>query len=280
MTIAITGASGLVGRHAAELLRREGHEIRAISTRGAVRSQDLDGCNAVVNLAGEPVAQRWSKKARERIRSSRMDGTSRLVVALAELKNRPAVLVNASAVGYYGNRGDELLNESALPSQDFLGELTVGWEREAGAAEKLGIRVVRLRLGVVLARDGGALAKMLTPFKLGVGGRIGSGQQWMSWIHIDDVARLIAFAIANSSVNGPVNAVAPNPVRNGGFTNELAAALHRPAIFPVPIFALKLMFGQMSEILYASQRAVPDAALQMGFRFNFPELGPALRNLL
>lgn len=280
MTIAITGGSGLVGRHAAELLGGAGHEIRPVSTRGSVKSEDFAGCDAVVNLAGEPVSQRWTKKARERIRSSREQGTSRIVVALSGLSERPKVLVNASAVGYYGSRGDEILTESAPPAHDFLGDLAAAWEREAAAAERLGIRVVMLRFGVILARDGGALPKMMAPFKLGIGGRIGDGQQWMPWIHIDDVARLIELAICNEAVSGPINAVAPNPVRNTDFTRELAGALHRPAILPVPKFALRLLFGKMGEMLYASQRVVPEGALRTGFEFKYPLLGPALKDLV
>ncbi len=270
----------MVGRHAAELLRAGGHEIRAVSTRKAVNAEDFEGCGAVVHLAGEPVAQRWTEKARDRIRSSRVEGTRRVVEALGKLKKPPSVLVSASAIGIYGSRGDEMLTESSEPGSDFLSEVVVAWEREARAAEAFGIRVVMLRFAVILARDGGALKKMLLPFRLGVGGRIGSGEQWMSWIHVDDVARLVAFAVANPLQTGLVNASAPNPVRNSEFTRQLAAALHRPAIFPVPIFALRLLFGQMAEIVYASQRVVPEVALRAGFQFKFAELGSALQNIL
>jgi hypothetical protein len=209
-----------------------------------------------------------------------VDGTRSLVTALAGLKEAPAVLISASAIGIYGSRGEEILTESSAPAQDFLGEVAVEWEHEANAVEKLGVRVAMLRFGVILARDGGALKKMLLPFKLGVGGRIGDGQQWTSWIHIDDVVRLIAFAIGNASVRGSVNAVAPNPVRNVEFTRALAVALHRPSIFPVPLFALRLLFGEMAEVVYASQRVIPEAALHAGFEFKFPELRDALRDLL
>jgi len=280
MRIAITGASGLVGRHASNVLRGEGHQVREISTRSAIKPEDLEACDAVVHLAGEPVAQRWTAAAKQRIRSSRVDGTRHVVEALAQLHKPPAVLISASAIGYYGSRGEETLAESASPAQDFLGEVATEWEREARRAAKHGTRVVILRFGVILAPDGGALKKMLPPFKLGIGGRIGDGKQWMSWVHIDDVARLIAFAIANESVDGPVNAVSPNPVTNAVFTRELARALHRPAIFPVPLFALRMLFGQMAEILYASQRVIPEAALRAGFTFQFPELRDALRGLV
>ena len=288
MKIAITGASGLVGRHACGMLRGEGHEVRAVSTRSAIKPEDFEGCDAVVHLAGEPVAQRWTPAAKARIRSSRVDGTRHVVEALARLNKPPAVLISASAIGYYGSRGDETLTETSAPSADFLGEVAVEWEREARqaerfearAAEALGTRVVMLRSGVVLARDGGALKQMLPPFKLGVGGRIGNGKQWMSWIHIDDVVRLMAFAIASPTVTGPINAVSPNPVTNARFTRELARALHRPAIFPVPLFALQMLFGQMAEILYASQRVIPEAAIRAGFEFKFSEIGAALRDLV
>jgi len=279
MIIAITGASGFVGRHTTALLRRAGHEIRAVSTRGEVRAADLDGCDAVVNLAGEPVAQRWTSEARERIRSSRVEGMRQVVAALRGLKTRPRVLLSASAIGFYGNRDDQILEESSPPGADFLAGVVVEWEREAEVARGAGIRVVMLRLGVILGPNGGALEKMLPPFRLGLGGRIGDGQQWMSWIHVDDVARLIAFAIANP-VRGAINATAPNPVRNVDFTRELARALHRPAIFPVPKFALRALFGEMAAIVYASQRVMPDAALRAGFRFDFPELRAALENIV
>jgi uncharacterized protein (TIGR01777 family) len=277
--VAITGASGFVGRHATALLRRAGHEILAVSTRGLNASADFAGCNAVVNLAGEPVAQRWTAQARERIRSSRVDGTRRVVEALAALNPRPTVLINASAIGIYGPRGDEILTESSAPASDFLGQVASEWEREATAAEKFGMRVATLRFGIVLGRDGGALEKMLLPFKLGIGGKLGDGSQWMSWIHIDDVVGLVEFAMANP-VRGALNATSPNPVRNVEFTRELARALHRPAIFPVPKFALSALFGEMSETILASQRVIPATALRAGFAFKFPELRGALENIL
>jgi uncharacterized protein (TIGR01777 family) len=280
MRVAITGASGLVGRHTFDALRNEGHEVRAISTRGVIQPEDLEGCAAVVHLAGEPVSRRWTAAAKERIRSSRVDGTHRVVEAMSACKKPPKVLVSASAIGIYGSRGESILDESSAPAPDFLGLVAIQWENEAYKAEAFGVRVVTLRFGVILARDGGALKQMLLPFKLGIGGRIGNGRQWMSWIHIDDVARLIIFAIGNESVRGPMNAVAPNPVTNARFTRELARALHRPAIFPVPLFALRMLFGQMAEILYASQRVLPEAAIRAGFEFRFREIDVALRDLL
>jgi hypothetical protein len=188
--------------------------------------------------------------------------------------------VSASAVGYYGSRGDEILTEDSPPSTDFLGQVSVDWEQEAHAAEQFGVRVVTPRIGVVLGRGGGALAQMLLPFRLGVGGRLGTGEQWMSWIALDDLISLIEFVIADAALSGPVNAVAPNPVTNAVFTRELAAALRRPAILPVPAFALKILFGEMSQILLGGQRVIPQAALRAGFHFRFAELGEALRQVV
>lgn len=274
MNIVITGATGFIGRRVAEYLRGEGHIIRAVSMRTPPRSADLEGCEAVIHLAGEPVAQRWAREARERIRASRVESTRTLVAALRS--NPPKVLVSASAVGYYGSRGDEILTESAEPAGDFLGRLAVDWEREAQEAEKFGVRVVSLRIAVVLGRNGGALARMLLPFRLGIGGRIGDGKQWMPWIHLDDLASLAGFALETAGLRGAVNAASPNPVTNAEFTRELARALHRPAIVPVPRLALKLLFGQMAEIIFSSQRVVPEAALKAGFAFRLPGIREAL----
>jgi uncharacterized protein (TIGR01777 family) len=225
------------------------------------------------------VGQRWTVEAKQRIRESRVVGTRKLVEALATLPRRPEALICASAIGYYGSRGDEILTESSAPGSGFLPEVCVAWEREAQAAEALGIRVVRVRTGVVLAAGGGALARMLPPFRMGVGGRLGSGRQWMSWIHLEDMAALFRFAV-ESQVRGALNGVAPHAVTNSEFTRELAHALGRPAVFPVPEFALRLLFGEMAEVLLASQRVAPGAAQAAGFRFRFPQLAPALAGLL
>jgi uncharacterized protein len=277
MKIAVTGASGFIGRRLVSKLKAAGEEVRLVSLRAAPRSEDFAGCEAVIHLAGEPVAQRWTDAARERIRASRVEGTRTLIAALRGAP--PATLISASAIGYYGSRGDEILTESAAPAADFLGQVAVAWEREAQAAEEFGVRVVRLRIAAVLGRDGGALQKMLPPFRLGMGGRIGSGTQWMSWIHVEDLVSMIDFSL-RTPLRGAVNASAPNPVTNAEFTRELARAIHRPAIFPVPLFALKLLFGEMAGIVSASQRVSPEAALGAGFRFRFPEVGAALRDLL
>ena len=243
-------------------------------------SGSLAGADAVIHLAGEPVAQRWTPEVKNRIRGSRVDGTRHLVNALSTESRRPQVLICASAIGIYGSRGDEVLTENSSRGDDFLARLVIDWEQAALLAEALGIRVVRLRFGVILGRDGGALAKMLPPFRFGLGGRLGSGRQWTSWIHIDDVINLILFALATPAVRGAVNATAPEPVTNAEFTKELAAALHRPAIFPVPKFALNLLFGEMAGVVLASQRVIPEAAKNAGFEFEYPQLGPALRRLL
>ena len=277
MNVAITGASGFIGRELARMLSAAGHQVRPISLRRPVAPEALAGVNAVVHLAGEPVAQRWTRAARENILRSRVDGTRALVAALRA--QPPQVLISASAVGYYGSRGDEILTESSPPADDFLGRVASAWEAEAIAAEPLGVRVARLRIGVVLGKNGGALARMLLPFKLGVGGRLGSGTQWMSWIHLDDLIALIAFLMKESTVRGVFNATSPFPVTNREFTKALGEAVHRPAIFPVPAFALKLLFGEMSKALLASQRVVPDAAQRAGFVFEHPDIFAALAEI-
>jgi uncharacterized protein len=272
--VAITGASGFVGRRLASALESAGDEVRAVSIRGEIPAGSFEGCDAVVNLAGESIAQRWTQEVRERIRRSRVEGTRAVVEAMMGVTPRPRVLVNASAVGYYGSRGDEELTEDSAPGGDFLARMAVEWEREAVRFEG---RVVRLRIAMVIGR-GGAIKKMLPAFRAGVGGRIGDGRQWVSWIHVDDLVSLIRFAIANPGVSGAINASSPEPVRNADFTRELARAVHRPAIVPVPKIALRILFGEMAEVvLLASQRMAPMAAHAAGFGFRFPNLGGALR---
>jgi uncharacterized protein (TIGR01777 family) len=278
MNVAITGASGFIGRRLTQRLQAEGYSPRAISLRSALAPDALAGFDAVVNLAGENIAQRWTSAAKRRIRESRVAGTRALAAAM---RGHPAaVLVSASAVGYYGSRADEILTERSKPGADFLAQVCAEWEREALEAAKAGVRVALLRTGMVLGAEGGALSRMLPPFKLGVGGRLGSGTQWMSWIHIADLCDLILFALREPTASGPLNATSPNPVSNADFTRALARVLHRPALLPVPAFTLKLIFGEMAEVLLASQRAVPDAALRAGFVFQHPEIGAALRSLL
>ena len=279
MNVAITGASGFIGRHLTEKLIQGGHSTRAISVRSGPSPDAFIGCDAVVHLAGEPVAQRWTASAKHRILESRVQGTRAVVQAMARMNPRPATLICASGVGYYGSRGDEILTEDSAPGSDFLVEVVQAWETEARAAAKFGVRVVSPRIGVVLGQGGGVLQAMLPAYRLGAGGRLGSGQQWMSWIHIDDVIALIVFALSNAALEGPLNVVAPTPVTNAEFTRQLARALHRPAFFPVPALALKLIFGEMAEVLLGGQRVLPKAALRAGFTFRYSELGSALAAL-
>ena len=242
----------------------------------------VSGFDAVVHLAGESIVGRWTEEKKRAIRESRVQGTRNLAAALAQSEAKPAVLVCASAIGFYGNRGDELLREESPGGQGFLSEVCRDWEDASRIASEAGIRTVNIRIGLVLSAKGGALRSMLTPFKLGLGGRIGSGQQWWSWIHVDDIVRGIHHAIHTDSVSGPVNLVAPNPVRNAEFTKVLASVLGRPAFFPVPEFALRLAFGEMaaSELLLASQRVEPGKLAASGYTFRFRELRAALENLL
>jgi uncharacterized protein len=298
MNITVTGATGFIGSRLVDDLLQAGHSIHAIgrkrsaglpqavkfsewkSTEVEPPPESLATADALVNLAGEPVAQRWTPEVKRRIRSSRVDGTRNLVNALAKQSHHPRVLVCASAIGYYGSRGDEVLTETSAPGRGFLAQVVIDREEAGRQAEALGIRVVSLRFGVVLGKDGGALAKMLPPFRLGLGGRFASGQQWMSWIHVNDVIGLIRFALEHATARGPMNATSPHPVTNAEFTRELAAALHRPAIFPVPKFALNLLFGEMADILLGSQRVIPEGAQNAGYRFQYPELKQALVRLL
>jgi uncharacterized protein (TIGR01777 family) len=241
-----------------------------------------NGADAVVNLGGASIAGgRWTAKRKALLRASRVETTRALVTALAKMSERPKALVSASAIGYYGDRGEELLTEESAAGTGFLAELARDWEAEAVKAESLGIRVVRVRLGVVLGKDGGALAKMLLPFKLGIGGRIGSGRQWMSWVTLDDGVGILRYAIENRAIRGAINVVAPQPVQNADFTRALGRALHRPAIFPAPAFALRLAMGQMADaLLLASQRVAPERLKQLGYRFLHTELSRTLAGML
>ncbi len=233
--------------------------------------------DAIVNLAGESIASgRWTAARKAAIRSSRVEATRALVDAAAAASPRPKVLVNASAIGYYGAHGDEPLDETAAPGADFLARVCVEWEAEARRAEALGLRVVLLRLGVVLAPDGGALSAMLLPFRAGLGGAIGGGRQWMSWVHRDDVVGLLREAVGNAEYAGPVNATSPNPVTNRDFTRALGRALHRPTVLPVPGIGLRLLLGEMATMLLTGQRVLPKAAERLGYAWQQPELPAAL----
>jgi len=294
MKIVMSGGSGLVGSAATAALQADGHTVAHLVRPGtAQKSGDvrwdpmkatvdlagLEGADVVIHLSGAGIADgRWTSERKKLIRSSRIDTTRVLVDSLARLKQKPRTLLVASAIGYYGNCGDEILTESSANGSDFLALLCRDWEAEARRAAPMGIRTTMLRFGVVLSGKGGALPRMITPFKLGVGGRLGSGQQWMSWIAIEDVVGIVRFAIANEKVSGPVNLVAPTPVRNAEFTRVLAAMLHRPAIFPAPAFMLRLAMGEMADaFLLGSERVQPERLLGAGYSFRFQILEPAMR---
>ena len=272
MRITITGASGLIGRGLTKALEQRGDEVTPLSLRKETDlTAKLEGRDAVVHLAGEPVAQRWTDEAKRKIRDSREQGTRRLVDALTGTSVK--ALISASAVGYYGPHGDERIDEDAPPGSDFLAGVCVAWEREAERAEQ---RVVLVRTGVLLDKNGGALEKMLLPFKLGAGGPIAGGDQYMPWIHIDDVVGIYLAAIDNDW-SGPVNATAPEPVTNREFSKALGRALHRPAVLPTPGIAIKALYGDMAVIVTAGQRVVPRRTLELGYAFRYPELDAALR---
>jgi len=294
-TIAISGASGLVGTALARALQSGGHrvvrlvrrppgadEVRWDPAGGTIDAAGLEGVDGVVHLAGESIADgRWTSARKRRIRDSRVEGTRLLAGALGRLARKPAVLVSASAIGIYGDRGDEELDEASAPGRGFLADVGRAWEAATADAATAGIRVVLPRLGIVLAPDGGALAKMLPPFRLGLGGPLGPGTQWMSWITLEDTVRVLLAALERPALSGPVNATAPAPVTNAEFTRLLAAAVHRPAIFPVPALALEVLFGEMArEALLASQRVIPRRLTAAGFVFEDPVLGPALRRIV
>jgi uncharacterized protein len=302
--LTVTGASGLIGSRLIAALRERGWEATVL-TRDPARAREklgdvdavrwdsaaepappaaLAGRDAVVNLAGEPVAQRWSASVKRAIRDSRVLGTRNLVEGLrllgADAGERPRVLVSSSASGYYGRRGEEPLDEEASPGEDFLAQVCVEWEAEADRAGELGVRVARIRTGVVLDASGGALAKMLPPFRLGVGGPVAGGRQYIPWIHAEDLLGLMVAAIEDERWSGPVNASAPEPVSNGDFSRTLGRVLKRPALLPVPGVALRALYGDMAEIVTAGARMVPAKALVLGHRFEHPQLEPALRSAL
>ncbi|MBI2809218.1 MAG: TIGR01777 family protein [Candidatus Melainabacteria bacterium] len=297
MKVAITGASGMVGTALTEKLRSEGHEVVSYARHvtsgqsgkflwnpdaGTIDTAGLDGSEAVVNLAGENIAaKRWTPEQKEKIRTSRVKGTTLLAKTIASMANKPEVLVSASAIGFYGDRGDEMLTENSAPGTGFLAEVCREWEQSTKAAETSGVRVVTARLGVVLSKDGGALQKMLPIFQLGGGGIIGSGKQYMSWVTLDDVVNALIFAIKNKSVTGAMNIVAPNSVRNSEFTDALGHALHRPAVLPLPAFAAKIIMGEMAdELLLSSARVEPLALEGNKFGFEYPNLAGALLHAL
>jgi len=292
--VGVIGASGFVGGAVSRELAEAGVEVTGFSRRPDAarmdgvaawrcsRALDVSGLDAVVNLAGEPINRRWTAARRERFHDSRAGLTEQLVEAIAGLPadERPQVLVNASAVGIYGDRGDELLDEAAAAGEGYLVDLCTAWERAAAAAEGLGVRVVTLRIGVVLGRGGGAFELMRRIFFFGLGGRLGSGDQWVPWIHLTDMARAVCFALTESQLSGPVNGVAPGSEQNRGFTKLLGAQMRRPAVLPTPGFALKAVLGGFGEVLLGSQRVVPAALQDAGFEFRFSDLESALADLV
>ena len=299
MRVTITGATGRVGQRLVAALVRRGDQVTVLSRdpgrAGAALGVEavawqpedepapaaaLAGRDAVVHLAGEDPAQRWNDETKRRLRSSRELGTRNLVAGLRAAEPRPSTLVSASAVGYYGPHGDEPVTEATPPGDDFLAQICVVWEREAAAAEDLGVRVVRVRTGVVLDKHGGALAKMLPFFKLGAGGPVAGGRQYLAWIHIDDLVGIYLAALDGAAWQGPVNGTAPEPVTNKTFSRALGRALHRPAVAPVPGFAVRVLYGEMADIVVYGQRAAPERPLALGYRFTHPELDEALRDAL
>jgi uncharacterized protein (TIGR01777 family) len=295
--IAVTGSSGLIGSALVDALRADGHTVhRLVRDRSAARGDDLywsvrdgdidaaalEGVDGVVHLAGEPLGEsRWNDEVKRRIRDSRVDGTLLLSQTLASLSDRPSVLVSGSAVGYYGPRGDEVLTEESGPGDDFMARLCVAWEAAADPARDAGIRVVHSRTGVVMAPEGPLIEKVELPFKLGVGGRIGSGRQWVPWIALEDEVRALRFLLDHDELSGPVNVTAPHPVQNRELTRALGAVMHRPTAIPTPVVAIRALYGEMGVTLATtSQRVVPRVLEEAGFTFRYPHLRPALEGAL
>lgn len=288
----IYGANGFIGSGLAGMLAEEGFEVTGVSRKGTGKASgvsrwvkpdavDLVGCEVVINLSGSPIDQRWTEKNKRKFHESRIGVTKDIVEKIAALPEgeRPQVLLNASAVGIYGGRGDELLDEASAPGEGYLAELCEAWEKSADRATTLGVRVIKLRTGVVLGKGGQAYEKLITVFKMGIGGRLGDGQQWMPWIHVEDLRRAIVFCINSEAAEGPVNGTAPEPERNIDLTQKLAKAVHRWVFLPVPGFALKLALGGFGGALLAGQRAVPAKLEALGFTFQFRKLEDALKEL-
>jgi uncharacterized protein (TIGR01777 family) len=302
--ILVSGSTGLVGSAVVDALTHQGHDlVRLFRPSTEIRQQrsapspqphvlwnpesglldsQAEGADALIHLAGASIAgHRWTAAWKRELRDSRVGATHRLIAALRQFHRPPQIVIAASAIGFYGNRGDEELTESSPPGTDFLGQVAADWEAESAFAAEFGARVVILRFGVILAGSGGALPRMALPFRLGAGGRIGSGRQWISWINLEDIVCIIRFALESNLLSGPANAVAPNPVQNSEFAATLGRVLHRPAIFPTPAFALRLALGEMADsLLLASQRVYPRKLEKLGYRFLFPDLRPAMASVL
>lgn len=279
MRVGVVGANGFIGRHLTAALRKRGDEVLTASMRNpAEAAQALRGCEAVINLAGEPVAQRWTAEVKRKIEESRTIAVRAFLDALAQDEKRPGRLVSASAIGYYGSSESATFTENSGPGTDFLARVCVEWEAQAQSARELGMEVTCIRNGVVMGRDGGALEKIIPPFKLGAGGRIGSGKQWVSWVHIDDVVAI--FMMALDGVGGVLNATAPNPVRNADFTKALGHALNRPTFFPVPGAAIAAVLGEGAYVLTEGQRVLPERTQSAGYQFKYDTVELALANLL
>ncbi len=296
MKVLISGAKGFIGSALSRALQNEGHQLTSLTRKkstedfsdiywnpeqGLLDQSRLEGFEAVIHLAGESIAEgRWTEEKKKRIRDSRVQGTTFLSESLARLQSPPQVFVTASAIGFYGDRGNEVLDESSSGGQGFLPEVCQAWENSTAAAKAKGIRTVHVRTGIVLGKEGGALKAMLIPFKLGVGGRLGDGQQYMSWIVREDLVRIFQFVLVKDAISGPVNGVGPLPVTNLEFTKALGAVLHRPTLFPAPAFALKIALGEMAEaLLLSSARVQPKKLLDAGFGFKYGEVNEGLRSI-
>ena len=301
--IVMTGATGLIGSRVARELQRRGDHVTAL-TRNPKHAEEalpdgvdvlrwlsgeddddwaaaIDGADAVMHLAGESIAEeRWTDEYKQRIYDSRIDTAAKLIAAIEAASSRPAVMISASAVGYYGDTGDTEVDENAGPGKDFLAALCIDWEGAVEKARDHGVRVVTTRFGLVLARNGGVLDKLLTPFKMFAGGPVGNGEQWFPWVHVDDVVGLLLHALDNAEVSGPLNAVAPGILRNRAFAEALGEAINRPARFSVPAFVIKLAMGELGETLLGGQRARPTRSLESGYEFKYPDIGPALADLV
>jgi hypothetical protein len=278
MRIAVIGASGFIGRHLVEALRGRGDETVPLSLRDTeAAGRACEGADAVVNLAGEPVAQRWTDKAKERIRSSRVDDPRALIAILAQLQAPPKAFISASAIGYYGTSETMTFTEASAPGSDFLAEVCIAWEAEAARAAAAGMRVAIVRTGLVLGADGGALARLLPIYRLGGGGHVASGNQWYSWIHVDDIVGIYLAAL--DGVSGVLNATAPHPLRNRDFSAALARAVKRPAFFPIPEFTMNLAFGEGAVVVTKGQRVLPERTSAQGYTFRYPEIEAAFAQI-